>query len=70
MKDFSKLASPLHALTKKAQGFHQDDHCQQAFEHLNQILTETPILDFLNYELSFYLHIDTSAESLGATLEQ
>ena len=70
MKDFAKIASPSHALTKNTQRFYWDDHCQQAFEHLKQILTEAPILAFSNYELPFYLHVDASAESLGATLEQ
>ena len=70
VKDFAKIASPLHDLTKKAQRFYWDDDCQQAFEHLKQILTEAPILAFPNYELPFYIYVDASADGLGATQEQ
>ena len=42
--------------------------CQQAFEQLKQLCSQTPILVYANYQEPFKLHIDASEKGLGAVL--
>ena len=44
MKDFAKLAAPLHELTKKNARFVWSDRAQNAFESLKLALTTPPVL--------------------------
>ena len=44
--------------------------CQQAFEQLKQLCSQTPILTYANYRKPFKLHTDTSENGLGAVLYQ
>ena len=44
--------------------------CQQAFEHLKQLCSQTPILAYTNYKKPFKLHTDASENRLGAVLYQ
>ena len=44
--------------------------CQQAFEQLKQLCSQTPILANANYRKSFKLHTDASENGLGAVLYQ
>ena len=44
--------------------------CQQAFEQLKQLCSQTPILAFTNYEKPFKLHRDASENGLGVVLYQ
>ena len=44
--------------------------CQQAFEQLKQLYSQTPILAYTNYKKSFKLHTDASENGLGAVLDQ
>ena len=45
--------------------------CQQAFEHLKQLCSQTPILAYAIYiKKLFKLHTDTSENGLGAVLYQ
>ena len=41
--------------------------CQQAFEQLKQLCSQTPILAYANYKKPFKLHTDASENGLGAT---
>ena len=40
--------------------------CQQAFEQLKQVCSQTPILAYVNYTQPFKLHTDASKNGLGA----
>ena len=42
--------------------------CQQAFEHLKQLCSQTPILAYANYEMPFKFYIDSSENELEAVL--
>ena len=42
--------------------------CQQAFEHLKQLCSQTPILAYANYTKPFKLHTDARENGLGAVL--
>ena len=44
--------------------------CQQAFEHLKQLCSQSPILAYANYKKPFKLHTDASENGLGAVLYQ
>ena len=44
--------------------------CQQAFEQLKQMCSQTPILDYANYRQPFKLHTNASENRLGAVLYQ
>ena len=44
--------------------------CQQAFEHLKQLCSQTPILAYANYTKPFKLYTDASENGLGAVLDQ
>ena len=64
---FSKVAGPLHSLTKKDAVFIWTPTCQKSFDQLKQLLTEPPLLDF---EKPFLLETDASFQGLGAVLAQ
>ena len=44
--------------------------CQEAFNKLKQLCSQTPILAYANYKKPFKLHTDASENGLGAVLYQ
>ena len=68
--NFSEIAAPLHALTKKGARFIWDDSCQAAYEHLKNALTTAPTLALPNDEGEFLLDCDASDHAIGAVLSQ
>ena len=70
VKNFSSLASPLHALTHKDSPFHWTPECQDAYETLKKHLTTSPITAFPDFSLPFRLYTDASQLGLGAILAQ
>ena len=72
IQDFSKVAEPLNALTKKVQEFQWTERCQEAFELLKAKLTEAPILSYPSHseEDLFILDTDASDVGVGAVLSQ
>ena len=79
VKDFSKIARPLFALTsqpKKGKKPGKDPpfvwtaECQQAFDILRQHLMSPPILAYPDYSKPFHLYTDASKQGLGAVLSQ
>ena len=67
---FAKVATPLHALTKKDVEFVWDPLCQEAFEELKDLLTKAPVLAFPDFKMPFILETDASGSGLGAVLAQ
>ena len=47
-----------------------NEECQEAFNKLKQLCSETPILAYANYKKPFKLHTDASENGLGAVLYQ
>ena len=45
-----------------------NDECQEAFNKLKQLCSQTPILAYANYKKPFKLHTDASENGLGAVL--
>lgn len=70
IKEFSRIAKPLHRLTEKGRAFLWDDNCQEAFEGLKQSLTSAPILIYPVPGESFILDTDASDLAIGAVLSQ
>lgn len=78
IKDFSKIAKPLHELLvgrecKQRGGsppINWTDECGTAFQLLKQELLKAPILAYGDFALPFNLYTDASHVGLGAVLAQ
>lgn len=70
IKDFSKIATSLHNLTKKGRKFEWTPECEKAFCGLKMALTEAPVLPYPDPNLPYLLDTDASQEGLGAVLSQ
>lgn len=70
IKDFARLAAPLHKLTQKDVRFKWTPECEHAFQVLKVKLTSTPILAFPDFSHPFILDTDASGETIGAVLSQ
>ena len=70
--DFAKVASPLHALTKKNVEFLWTPECRKAFEQLKKALVTAPVLSYPIFgpDQEFILETDASGVGLGAVLSQ
>jgi hypothetical protein len=70
VENFSKVAAPLHALTKKNQTFHWSNDCQQSFDLLKQKLINAPILSLPRDGGRYLIDTDASDSGIGAVLSQ
>src|SRR5215470_13727905 len=70
VKDFSLIAAPLHALTKKNKMFNWIPECEESFNELKDRLTSTPILQPPLDEGRYWLDTDASNTGIGAVLSQ
>ena len=73
IKNFSKVAAPLHGLTAKNFKFEWTKSCPAAFRILKERLTSAPILafpDFSSDASAFTLDTDASNCGMGAVLSQ
>jgi hypothetical protein len=69
IKDFAKIAQPLHRLTGKVPWEWTPD-CEAAFCQLLRQVTSAPILQIANLELKYIVEADTSNFAIGAILSQ
>ena len=67
-QNFSTVASPLYALTRKDVEFLWEPIHQDAFCHLKQLLINAPVLAFPDFTQDFVLEMDASGVGLGAIL--
>ena len=67
---FSRIAGPLHALTKKNSVFTWTAACQKTFERLRKLLASAPVLAYPDFHVPFILETDASVSGLGAVLAQ
>lgn len=80
VKDFAKIAKPLHDLLKGSDGptkrkkrksvFRWQEQEQMAFDRLIDACCSTPILAYADYGKPFVLHTDACSSGLGAVLYQ
>ena len=71
--NFSKVAGPLYSLLlfiMKNSIFTWTSTCQEVFEKLKHLLTNTPVLAFPDFTEGFLLETDASSCGLGAVLSQ
>lgn len=68
--NFSKVARPLHELTKKDRKFEWTESQQKAFDTLKHLFTTAPILKIADPYKAFVLECDCSDFALGAVLSQ
>ena len=70
VKDFSTIASPLHALSKKNAPFVWGPSQDTAFVELKNLLTHAPVLALPNFYKPFKIHCDASGNGIGGVLTQ
>ena len=76
LHNYAKIAKPLHLLTsgdnanKKRSKIIWSDDCEEAFELLKKLCSNTPVLAYPNYQRRFKLYTDASDGGLGAVLTQ
>ena len=68
--NFSELAAPLHALTRKNCPFLWTENCDSSFNALKQRLTQAPVLSLPHDQGTFVLDTDASNHGIGAVLSQ
>ena len=67
---FSAIASPLFALTRKDASFEWSPQCEQGFCKLKKQMSTAVLLAFSDFSRGFILKTDVSGERLGAVLAQ
>ena len=70
MRDFAKIAAPLHSLADKSKSWSWNEQCEQAFNILKYHLTSTPVLILPRYDQEIILDVDASGGGLGAVFSQ
>ena len=70
IKDFSKIAVPLHKLTVKDAPYEWTEKCEEAFQMLKNAMTSTPVLRFPDWNRPFILTTDASTTALSYILGQ
>ena len=65
VKSFAQVASPLTTLTQKNKPFVWTPHCQESFETLKSLLTESPILAYPTQGEGDKFILDTDASNFG-----
>ena len=68
IKDYTKVARPLHDLTKKENPFHWEEPQQVVFDMLKLHFTMAPILAFPDIDCVFHLERNASNYATGAVL--
>ncbi len=70
IKDFAKIANPLHKLTRKNVPYIWSDEQQNAFDTLKNLFTSAPILKHPDSNQQFIVETDASNFAIGAILSQ
>ena len=69
IKDYAKIARPLHNLTGK-KDWEWGTSQQESFEKLKQALTSAPVLRMPTDEGKYHIEVDSSDFATGAVLSQ
>ena len=70
VKDFARIAAPLHKLTSITSQWKWSSHEQEAFEQLKEALQNTPVLQLFDPDKEVFLDCDASLFAVGAVLNQ
>ena len=68
IKDYARVACPLHDLTKKEEPFRWEQPQQHAFDTLKEHFTTAPVLAFPDLDCKFCLESDASNYATGTVL--
>lgn len=63
--NFSEIAEPIIALTRKYARFNWADQCRSSFHYLNQSLTVVPLLAYPGPNKPYTLYTDASNSCIG-----
>ncbi len=70
VKNFAKIAAPLHRLTQKGATFDWSLECEDAFTSLRDALTHPPIMAYPDPSQPFIIYTDASHAAIGCVLSQ
>ena len=70
IQDFSTHAEPLYRLSKKNIPFVWGNEQEKAFSSMKKALTSSPVLQFPDFSLPFFVQTDASDKGFGAVLGQ
>ncbi|MCO5580765.1 hypothetical protein L7F22_034635 [Adiantum nelumboides] len=70
IRNFAEIASPLHALQKKAVNFRWTQKEISAFNLLKEKMTTDPVIVLPDLRKSFVVQCDACGSSIGAVLMQ
>ena len=70
VSNFSRIAAPLNALTKKSVAFSWSAECREAFQVLKYTLSTAPVLALPDLSKPYEVITDASGFALGAVLQQ
>lgn len=70
IRDFAKIARPLHVLTKKESDFMWNESAAEAFQTLKHRFTTAPILVYADVNKVFVIETDASDFAVGCVLSQ
>ena len=70
IKDFGKIAKPLHGLTGSTKDWLWTDKQENAFKELKERITSAPILILPKNDEPFRVEVDASNYAIGAVLSQ
>ena len=70
IKNYAKIANPIHQLLKKSIKFEWTDDCEKAFQTLKTALITAPVLQFPDLNKEFTLVTDASKTAIGYFLTQ
>ena len=65
MKNYSRIAAPLIALTKQDKDYQWGDACDRAFRDIKVLLSSEPVLTLPNQSDPFILAVDFSYDGMG-----
>ena len=70
MKNYSRIAAPLIALTKQDKDYQWGDACDRAFRDIKVLLSSEPVLTLPNQNDPFILAVDFSYDGMGLVFSQ
>ena len=70
IRDFSRIARPLHDLTKKGVSFNWTDKCKGVFQMLKGAICQAPILSMAHDQWRMWIEADACQYTVGGVLLQ
>ena len=70
IKDYSKIAAPLHRFTKKGIPFKWNEEAEQSFQQIKELIIREPILQNFDPDKETFIETDSSDYAIGAALYQ